>query len=136
LAHKVDPNLKGPKGYTALHVAAAKGDLDATKLLLAHGAEVNSRDGDGNTPLHYTVFWRWKPIVELLLDNKADPNLTNEAGQTPLAMNSYGRTAGSYFSPNEWGIPMKVPGATPIPDAPTREEAVVHDLLRAHGAKE
>lgn len=38
-------------GWTALHIAAGSGDVEAVRLLLAHGAQVDVRDRNGRTPL-------------------------------------------------------------------------------------
>ena len=46
-----DVKAKGYQGMTALHNAAAWGDLEGAKVLLAHGAVVNMRDWNGFTPL-------------------------------------------------------------------------------------
>lgn len=43
------------KDSTALHVAAWRGEAQATKLLLARGASVNTLDGRGRTPLQRAV---------------------------------------------------------------------------------
>jgi ankyrin repeat protein len=128
LANKADPNLKGPRGYTVLHAAAATGDLDRIKLLLANGADVNSRDADGNTPLHYVALLRRKEVVELLLENKADPNIINEAGESALALTSV-RTQ---ITANEWGIPVRIAG----PNSLVTDTSGVAALLRQRGAKE
>ena len=41
LARGADPNIHGINDYTALHLAAERGDLEAVELLLAHGADPN-----------------------------------------------------------------------------------------------
>jgi ankyrin repeat protein len=41
----------GPKGQTALHLAASAGYLKVMKLLLDHGANPELRDRDGKTAL-------------------------------------------------------------------------------------
>ena len=42
-----DPNLAGA-GYTALHVAATRGDISLIKALLDHGADINARQRLGS----------------------------------------------------------------------------------------
>ena len=42
----------GPKGRTALHWAANRGDLEAVSLLLKHGAQAIAEDYGGETPLN------------------------------------------------------------------------------------
>lgn len=39
---------KNKSGETQLHIAATKGDLEATKNLIRQGADVNCRDNAGN----------------------------------------------------------------------------------------
>lgn len=46
------PTIRGPKGRTALHFAAANDNWKGVALLLEHGAQANSKDDDGQTPLN------------------------------------------------------------------------------------
>eukprot|EP00198_Chlamydomonas_reinhardtii_P011679 XP_001701016.1 DnaJ-like protein [Chlamydomonas reinhardtii] len=50
------PGLLGARcrgmGHTALHWAAAKGEVEGVEWLLRQGLDVNVRNGDGATPLH------------------------------------------------------------------------------------
>ena len=45
-----DPGLRQEDGATALHIAAASGDLDIVRLLVAHGADLSAGDRNGDTP--------------------------------------------------------------------------------------
>mmetsp|Transcript_57412 Transcript_57412/g.136454 ORF Transcript_57412/g.136454 Transcript_57412/m.136454 type:complete len:443 (+) Transcript_57412:64-1392(+) len=72
----VDADCGG--GMKAIHLAAIRGEMYLTELLLAHGADVNDRDANGNTPLLYACHFfkahkRGVPIVSQLLYHKADP---------------------------------------------------------------
>ncbi len=58
-----------------LHVAAKKGDYEATLLGLVEKNDPNSRDENGCTPLHYAVLYDHGGIVELLLLHNADPDI-------------------------------------------------------------
>jgi len=65
-------------GMKAIHLAAIRGEMFLTELLLAHGADVNDRDTNGNTPLLYTCHFfkshkRGVQMVSQLLYHKADP---------------------------------------------------------------
>jgi len=65
-------------GMKAIHLAAIRGEMFLTELLLAHGADVNDRDTNGNTPLLYTTHFfkqhkRGVQMVAQLLYHKADP---------------------------------------------------------------
>ena len=53
----VDPNFKGPKGWTALMLAAGSDTSNVAMLryLLDLGADVNAVDADGRTPLDWAL---------------------------------------------------------------------------------
>jgi ankyrin repeat protein len=59
-----------PDQGTALHVAAAAGDVELAKFLLAKGADLNSQ-AQGYAPLHAAVRANQKAMVEFLLDKGA-----------------------------------------------------------------
>jgi len=61
--------------FLPLHAAAAKGDGEAIRLLLAHGADVHNLDGDGISALHRAVQADSPAAVDQLLAAGADPNL-------------------------------------------------------------
>ena len=54
LASKAEPEVRDHAGATALHLAAAAGDVVSINALLDAGADPNAYDGDsGRTPLSY-----------------------------------------------------------------------------------
>lgn len=55
-----------PGGYAPLHMAAAQGDKDVVRLLLAHGANVDARTGDGRTPREIALDHGRKEVASLL----------------------------------------------------------------------
>jgi RNA polymerase sigma factor (sigma-70 family) len=71
-------------GYTALHEAAANGDLPLTRLLLDFGASLNARTSSGVTPLHLAVQFRSHAVITHLLQCGANVNMALSNGQTPL----------------------------------------------------
>lgn len=72
-------------GETALHKAAAAGDVPAMKELLEAGLDVNDRSSaDGATPLHQACRLEQVEAVAVLLARGADPNVGDSAGETPL----------------------------------------------------
>ena len=46
-----DESFRGPRGQTALHLAARGGNWEGVSLLLEHGAQADTVDDDGQTPL-------------------------------------------------------------------------------------
>jgi len=80
----VDPNLRGPSGFTPLHLAAEFCVPEAAELLLKHGADPNVRDADCRMPLHHAAGRGCADVVELLLRHGADPNVRDRNGETPL----------------------------------------------------
>lgn len=69
---------------TALHVAAAAGQRDAARLLLAAGAPLNAPNATGRTPLHEACRWRSAGVAEALLAAGADLAALDDTGRTPL----------------------------------------------------
>jgi len=72
VSHDADANQRGINDYTALHYAAAQGDLEAVNLLLENGADPNTvtRIDDLETPVevaeragHGTVVERLRPLT-------------------------------------------------------------------------
>ncbi|WP_035375423.1 ankyrin repeat domain-containing protein [Pseudoduganella violaceinigra] len=66
-------------GWTALHYAAAAGDLDIMKLLLERGAHVDAESPTGATPLMLAAQEGQEDAVSLLLDRGADATRKDRA---------------------------------------------------------
>ncbi|TRY82099.1 hypothetical protein DNTS_013292 [Danionella cerebrum] len=71
-------------GATPLHVAAAKGYLEAIKLLCQCGVDVSSKDCDGWTPLHAAAHWGQSEACRLLAEQLCDMDAHSNGGQTPF----------------------------------------------------
>lgn len=67
----------GPEPETLLAVAAARGDEQALRGLLAGGAGPDEHDRKGNTALMYAARAGRAGAMEILLDAGADPDLMN-----------------------------------------------------------
>ncbi len=96
-----DPNAAG-SGYTALHVAAMKGDLVLMAALIDHGADLNARQQKGSptqrvssghnldirlngaTPYLLAVHLFQLKAMKLLVYRGADPSIPLFDGRTPL----------------------------------------------------
>jgi uncharacterized protein DUF6438/ankyrin repeat protein len=78
-------DARGPKpGLTPLMQAAAKGDLDEMRRLLAGRADPNERDSSGWTPLMYATQAQTADAIRILLQAGASPNAQSYTGQTAL----------------------------------------------------
>jgi len=79
-----DENEKQPDHSATLRQAAAEGDVEQVKKLLATGAAINAKDSDGNTPLNLAVKAGHRAIVMLLIDKGADVNAPGRWSARPL----------------------------------------------------
>jgi ankyrin repeat protein len=75
-----------PDGFTALHLAAFFGQLEATAVLLGHGAapDVVAANPSRVRPLHSAAAGGHAAIVGLLLERGADPDARQLGGYVPL----------------------------------------------------
>jgi len=69
-------------GNTELMVAAAYGDLDRVRTLLARGVAVEARGYIGNTALIFATQEGHDEIAQILLAAGADPDASNDYGTT------------------------------------------------------
>ncbi|XP_056891637.1 protein phosphatase 1 regulatory subunit 12C [Takifugu flavidus] len=78
-------NVQHPKtGATPLHVAAAKGYLEALKMLCQCGLDVSAKDLDGWTPLHAAAHWGQGAACYILAEQLCNMEAHSNAGQTPF----------------------------------------------------
>ena len=71
-------------GWTPLHYACAKGQLEVAQFLIANGAIVDSVSLGNTTPLMMAVQSGNEQVVKLLLDKGADLQLRNSQGLTAI----------------------------------------------------
>jgi ankyrin repeat protein len=71
-------------GRTPLHYAAADGDTNRVRELLASGADSNAADGAGWTPLHFAAQQGAAEVISLLLGAGAVVDSRDSSGNTPL----------------------------------------------------
>ncbi|CAL8333442.1 unnamed protein product [Lota lota] len=71
-------------GATPLHVAAAKGYLEAIKLLCQCGLDVSAVDCDGWTPLHAAAHWGQAEACCILAEQLCNMEAHSNGGQTPF----------------------------------------------------
>jgi ankyrin repeat protein len=65
-------DTRGFDDTTPLHIAAAKGQVQVTRLLLERGSDPNAPDEEGIRPLHHAAGGGHAEVVRLLLDAGAD----------------------------------------------------------------
>ncbi|KAJ3614084.1 hypothetical protein NHX12_017661, partial [Muraenolepis orangiensis] len=70
-------------GATPLHVAAAKGYMEAIKLLCLCGLDVSAIDCDGWTPLHAAAHWGQADACCILAEELCNMEAHSKGGQTP-----------------------------------------------------
>ena len=127
VSQEADVNAKTENGWTPLHFAAWKGNLEAVKLLTAKDADVNvkmkygypssaptekyQRSWDinlagGKTPLYFAVESGNLEIVKLLVSKGADVNAQNDNGITPFEIAQILSTysLGSASDPADFGL--------------------------------
>jgi ankyrin repeat protein len=67
-------------GWTPLHYAATKGQLEIMEILLDESAYIDAESPNRTTPLMMAAMYGTTPAVKLLLEAGADPTLRNELG--------------------------------------------------------
>jgi ankyrin repeat protein len=71
-------------GYTPLHTACQRGNLEIAKMIIAAGADPNVTDVNGVTPLRLAIGSDNVELIRLLLRAGADVNINDVANQSPL----------------------------------------------------
>ena len=85
IAKGADINELGANGYTPLHVAVGKGNVEMVRFLVGQkGANVSAQDEQGNTPLYYAVKNKNLELVRILLQHGAKVDVKNRNSVTPL----------------------------------------------------
>jgi ankyrin repeat protein len=82
----IDAVSKNKFSATPLQGAAAMGNLELARLLIARGANVNCRGEEGVSPLHEAAGSGQIELAKLLLDHGADLNAKDDKGKTPLTI--------------------------------------------------
>jgi ankyrin repeat protein len=77
------------QGYTALHIAVAKGNLAAIRVLLDNDSDfangiMHLQDKEGNTALHIAASLGRLEIIQFLIAKGAKRDAQNNLNQTPL----------------------------------------------------
>jgi hypothetical protein len=75
-------HTRDEEGRTAVHLAAANGNVEICKLLVAAQAKPNEQNNEGNTALHYASEQNQPAVVEFLLSAGWKPSIKNRYGDT------------------------------------------------------
>jgi ankyrin repeat protein len=81
---QIEPPKARSNSPQTLHEAAAAGNLEQVKKLVAEGADVNAKDEDGRTPLHSAAWYGREDVAAVLLAHGANINEADGSGQAPL----------------------------------------------------
>ena len=133
---------RGDIGWSPLHSAVCREDLEMIQVLLDYGVDVNSQTDGGSTPLLFVMWSNSKNpdlrVARLLLDHGADPNLRTQTGETPMHRASkYGRIEIARLL-IERGASVDVQdeqGRTPLDVASGEQRDEIMKLLLEHCAK-
>lgn len=71
-------------GWTPLHYASSRGQLEVAQYLINNGAIIDSMSPSNTTPLMMAVLGSNEALIKLLLDKGADLNLRNDQGFTVI----------------------------------------------------
>ena len=125
-------------GWTALHLAAFFGQLDATARLLEAGGRLAavSRNPLANTPLHAAVAGRHADVSVFLIERGADVNATDAGRHTPLhiaAENGQLSVVEALLARDADPHAVDAEDKTPMSRAAARNHAAVVDALNLKG---
>ncbi|CAK4453156.1 unnamed protein product [Aphanomyces euteiches] len=82
---KCDVTLADQKGYTALHYAAVRGQLDNVRMLLqADNIDIHAKTKDGDSVIYLACTSGNTSVVDEILKWNPDINAANNDNQTPL----------------------------------------------------
>jgi ankyrin repeat protein len=126
-------------GWTALHLAAHYGQLEAMETLLAAGAGARARSANDlrNTPLHAALAGGQRAAAEVLLRAGADANAADAEGHAPLHLAAEDGNALAIRLLLDHGADPRArnrKGETPLDFAERPGKEAAADLLRQAGA--
>ena len=131
-----DFNATNIRGYTPLHLAAAKGDSDVVQLLLENGAEVDAVATDSDcTSLHYAASLGHVELCELLVRYGADPDAQTIRLETPLHLavaSGHSDVVALLLKYNARLDIRNKNGMTPLQQAETIKKSEIVTLINQH----
>jgi len=146
---KLDVEKIMPKGggYSAMHLAARYGLVDAGKLLLDHGATINIKSlATGGTPLHTAASAHQIDMARFLIQRKANIEIFDKSGSTPLMVAVYqadeemvqvlvdaGAAINTKSPVNVLVTPLVYAASNPDPFKHKKNLAIIETLLSKNG---
>jgi len=124
---RVDPGAD--KTLPPLHAAAARGETERMRQLLAAGNFITQPDRDGWTALHWAVHAGQADAVRFLLDHGADPNASYPG------LHDYAGAPTDVWSRDRQVRDYKHSAETPLCVALGRDRLDIAQTLVQHGAK-
>jgi len=137
IAEGADVDSRDREGYSALHYAVRRNDLELVEFLLSRGADANLPTLTGDTPLHIAVSQADARLAKLLLDRGAFTDAANSLEQRPLHVAAaVGRTgtARLLIERKAQINPKDLGRQTPLHRAAIYGRREVAELLLANGA--
>jgi hypothetical protein len=138
VTHALDVDAQCDHGWSALHGASSRGQVDSVRVLLDHEANVNAVGWSGNTPLHYASLYGHLKVTQLLLEHDADLDAQTAFYQTALYMASEDGRLEIVRILLDHGADVTVQdfnGLTPYEVATRRGHRDVAQLLLEYGAE-
>jgi ankyrin repeat protein len=91
-------NGRDKAGWTPLHHAGAKNQLEIARRLIAGGADAKILSQLGGTALHEAAVGGGPDLLRLLIESGADPAIVSQTGVTALDLaRQYGNAPGAAF---------------------------------------
>lgn len=90
-------------GWTCLHWAALRGEIETAQFLIRNGACVNAQTNLGDTPLHLAASGDHETMARVLIQVGADRTIENRAWKIPAQVNTTNMVmlAPDYTAPRE-----------------------------------
>lgn len=133
--HKPASRPASQPGDTPLHRAAASGDVEDVKRLLAEGAAVDAKNTRSETPLYQAVRAGSIPVLAILLEKGASPNArVSGFSALHLAAQTGNAEAAKLLLDKGANIGGGLFGRTPLHVAAVGGHVDVVQVFLAHGA--
>jgi len=130
------PSAAEIAAYQGLHLAAARGDVAATRQALAAGAKPNATDAQQRSPLHVAAHFGHGEVASILLEAGADPRALDAQKYDIVTIAAVRNDPAFVRLALQWGADAKAitspyQGTALIAAAHLGHGPVVQELIRA-----